>query len=50
MREIRNGKGKRVCDVSEDGRCVEIVRDGCVTKITVKTDGTLQFEHYFLTA
>ena len=45
MIEVRNLKNKRVCDISPDRKAVEIVRDGCVTRITVARDGTLEVEN-----
>lgn len=45
MKEVRNADDKRVCDISEDGKTVEIVRKGCVTRITANPDGTLNIQH-----
>lgn len=39
---IRNLAGKRVCDISEDLKTVEIVVKNYVTRITVNKDGKLQ--------
>lgn len=44
MLKFKNSDGKRVCDISEDRKVVEIVRDGCKTRITANPDGTLQIE------
>jgi hypothetical protein len=33
---------KRVCDISQDFRIVEIQRKNCITKITANTDGRLR--------
>lgn len=41
----KNGNDKRVCDVSENGRVVEIVQKGYVTRITANSDGTLNIEN-----
>ena len=48
MTEIHNLNGKRVCDVSEDKRTVEIVHKGCLTRITANPDGTLNIENITL--
>ena len=45
MIEVYNRNGKRVCDISEDERVVEIVLRGCMTRITANPDGTLHIEH-----
>ena len=42
---VRNNNGKRVCDISEDRKVVEIVRDGCLTRIMANPDGTLKIEN-----
>ena len=41
MLEVVNRDEKRVCDVSEDNRLVEIRRRDCITRITANPDGTL---------
>ena len=38
----KNEAGKRVCDISEDCRTVEIFVKGCKTRITANSDGTLR--------
>ena len=43
--EVRNCNGKRVCDISEDGRVVVILSKGCMTRITANPDGTLRIEN-----
>lgn len=48
MKKIINNNGKRVCDISEDRKVVEIVRDGCLTRITANPDGTLKIENFYL--
>lgn len=45
MEEIRNLRGKRVCDRSPDGRVIEIVLKDCLTRITANPDGTLHIEN-----
>ena len=45
MKEWKNGAGKRVCDVSEDYKIVEIVQRGYKTRITANPDGTLLIEN-----
>ena len=45
MEEIRNLNGKRVCDMSNDRRIIEIVQKGCLTRITANPDGTLRVEN-----
>ena len=40
MKEITNLDEKRVCDISLDGRVVEIKRKDCVTKVMANPDGT----------
>lgn len=45
MEEIRNLNGKRVCDISNDGKVILIVVKGCITRITANADGTLKYEH-----
>lgn len=45
MEMWKNSAGKRVCDISEDRRTVEIVQRGYVTKITANPDGTLLIEN-----
>ena len=41
MSEVLNLDSKRVCDISGDGKVVEIRRKDCITKIYAKPDGTL---------
>ena len=41
MNAIINEDKKRVCDISLDGKVVEIRRKDCVTRITANPDGTL---------
>ena len=42
MVEFHDLNNKRVCDVSEDGKQVVIIRGGCRTMITVSPSGHLQ--------
>lgn len=49
MSEVRNLNNKRVCDVSEDRKVVEIVIKGCKTRITANPDGTLNIENILIT-
>ena len=48
MTEFRNLNNKRVCDISPDGRIVEIVLKDCMTRITANPDGTLCVENFRL--
>lgn len=45
MNEFRNLGGRRVCDISEDLKFIEITIKGCVTRITANPDGTLKIEN-----
>lgn len=42
MNEVQNLDKKRVCDVSTDGKVIEIRKKDCVTRITANPDGTLR--------
>lgn len=48
MEKILNKKKKRIGDLSEDKRVVEIVRDGCLTRISANKDGTLRIVNSFI--
>jgi len=48
MTEVRNLKDKRVCDISDDKKVIEIVNKGCLTRITANPDGTLKVENVLL--
>ena len=50
LEKIFNEKKKRVCDLSEDHKVAEIIRDGCLTRITADTDGTLRFTHSLISS
>jgi len=41
MSEVKNLNDKRVCDVSNDARTIEIKLKDCITRITANPDGTL---------
>ena len=41
----KNEANKRVCDVTDDRKCVYIQQKGCITKITANKDGTLKIEN-----
>ena len=45
MLEVRNLNGKRVCDISDDSKSIEIVQKDCLTRITANPDGTLNVEN-----
>ena len=40
----------RVCDRSEDGKTITIVRKGCKTIITANADGTLEVKYEMIPA
>lgn len=46
LEKWKNAAGKRVCDISEDHRYIEIVQSGYVTRITANPDGTLLIENF----
>jgi len=41
MEQVENLDKKRVCDISEDNRIIEIRHKCCLTIITANCDGTL---------
>ena len=43
--QVKNLNKKRVCDLSNDKKVVQIRRGDCVTYIRDKQDGTLQITH-----
>lgn len=45
IEEVRNLNGKRVCDVSQNRRIIEIIQKDCLTRITANPDGTLKIEN-----
>ena len=49
MTEVKNLNGKRICDISNDRKVVEIVRKGYITRITANADGTLNIENSVIT-
>lgn len=46
LEKWKNAAGKRICDISEDHRYIEIVQSGYVTRITANSDGTLLIENF----
>lgn len=48
MLEIRNLNGKRVCDISNDRKVIEIMQKGCITRITAIKNNTLHIENILL--
>ena len=50
MDEIRNLKGKRICDMSKDHKFIEIKINGCLTRITANEDGTLNIKNIPISA
>ena len=48
MREVRNINNKRICDISNDKKVVEIRLKDCLTIITANPDGTLNISHEFI--
>lgn len=48
MEPVKNLNDKRVCDISEDRKTIEIVQKGCLTRITVNPDWTLNVENILL--
>ena len=45
MNKIYNFDKKRVCDLSNDKRVVEIKKGNCITRISSNPDGTLKINH-----
>jgi len=45
MIALRNPNGKRVCDISQDKKAVEIKNKDFITRITANPDGSLKVEH-----
>jgi hypothetical protein len=45
MREVRNINNKRICDISNDQKVIEIRLKNCLTIITANPDGTLNITH-----
>jgi hypothetical protein len=41
MEKVLNKKNKRVCDLSDDHTFADIIRDGCLTRISAGKDGLL---------
>jgi len=49
MNELQNFDHKRVCDISNDQKIVEIRRKDCITRITANPDGTLNISNERIT-
>ena len=45
MSEVKNLDKKRVCDISDDHKIVEIRLKDCITIVTANPDGTLDVKH-----
>lgn len=45
MKEVQNLDCKRVCDISNDTKVIEIRKKDCVTRIIANPDGTLNISH-----
>ena len=45
MRKELNLDNKRICDISQDKKVIEIRLKDCVTRITANPDGTLNIIH-----
>lgn len=41
---VRDLNNHRTCDIRDDGKVVTIKRDGCLTIITARADGTLDIK------
>ncbi|MGI6737789.1 MAG: hypothetical protein ACOX54_00050 [Christensenellales bacterium] len=48
MQEVRNINNKRICDISNDQKVIEIRLKNCLTIITANPDGTLNITHEFI--
>lgn len=46
MEQIKNLRGKRVCDLSDDKTTLFIGDKGYITRVTVNPDGTLKVEQF----
>ena len=47
MEEVRNLDKKRVFDISDDNKVIEICRQNCVTTIAANPDMTMNISHYY---
>ena len=47
MEEVRNLDKKRVFDICDDNKVIEICRQNCVTTITANPDMTMNISHYY---
>lgn len=45
MNEVKNLNNKRICDISNDQKVIEICLKDCLTIITANPDGTLNIIH-----
>ena len=45
MNEVRNPNNKRVFDVSDDQKTIELRVKGCLTIISAEKDGRLKWKH-----
>ncbi|NLA24314.1 MAG: hypothetical protein GX879_05035 [Bacteroidales bacterium] len=45
MKEVRNANKKRIGDISQDGKTLQIIMKGFPTTITANSDGTLNIIH-----
>lgn len=45
MQEVRNTNNKRICDISNDKKIIEIYLKDCLTTITANPDGTFNITH-----
>ena len=45
MIEVRNINNKRICDISNDHKVIEIRLKNCLTIITANPDGSLNITH-----
>lgn len=45
MNEVQNLDCKRICDISNDAKVVEIRKKDCITRIQANPNGTLSITH-----
>lgn len=50
MSEVHNLDLKRVCDISDDRKVVEIRKKDCITRIVSNSDGTLKVTNERITS
>jgi hypothetical protein len=46
MEEIKNLRKKRVCDMRDDHKVIDIGAKGYITRISANPDGTLKIEQF----